>query len=252
MRRVLAGLTALALATGVWADQIATATLRAEFQIGTPATWSTARAGEGYSNKTTFSGQAFANGGADPNAAAPITKLVADDINNVLPGEKLTEFTFSVANLNTVAVSARARIRLYADNAGTPGTYITGWSFNPITFNAGSVGLWYTTLDPNTMPAMPAKFWAGMTFDNASGSTATGVQLNSLGQGIYDPPTVGSSADQFFVTTAPGSFLVSNPAGSLSNFGGAPVGNFGWEFKLTPEPASFVLAGLALLLIRRR
>ena len=72
--------------------------------------------------------------------------------------------------------------------------------------------------------------WAGIAFDNNGGTTgATAAQLDNLAQGIFSPPEVGTSADQYFVTTAAGSFASDNPVGTLANFGGAPPADFGWE-----------------------
>jgi hypothetical protein len=67
----------------------------------------------------------------------------------------------------------------------------------------------------------------------------TAAQLNLMGQGVFDAPTIGSSADVFWITTAAGSFFApNNPVGSLSNLGGNPVANFGWEFSVdAPVPA---------------
>ena len=54
--------------------------------------------------------------------------------------------------------------------------------------------------------------WAGIAFDNNGGATgATAAQLDNLAQGIFSPPDLGTSADQYFVTTAAGSFAVGQP-----------------------------------------
>ncbi len=202
-----------------------------------------------YSNIANFSGQAFSNGGA----AGGITRLVADDITREgSAGEALTEFTFSVSNLNTANVSARARVRFYAaDGAGGgPGTYITGYSFNPITFNAGSVNTYTTGLLVGGA-AMPLHFWAGITFDNV-GTGVSDSLLNGLGQGVFGPPTQGSSLDTAFQTNAAGSFLVSNPAGAAFNFNGQPVANFGWRVSTVPTPGAMALLGVGGLVAGRR
>jgi len=219
----------------------------------------------GYSNITNFTGSAFANGGAAVLSGNGITRLQADDINFAAgaAGQLINRFDFNVANLNTTAVSARARVRFYADNAGAPGTLITGFSFSPISFGANSVGTFFTTLVPASQFTVPAngKMWAGMTFDNNTGATgATIAQLNNLGQGLFNPPTIGSSADVLFLTTAAGSNFVSNPAGGTLNFGGNPVvANTGWAFTITaapvPEPGSVALLigmGVSGLLLRRK
>jgi hypothetical protein len=217
--------------------------------------------GASYSNIDTFTGSAFSNGGAANQAGNSITRMVADDISFALPylaGQSFSQFTFSVTNLNTVAVSARPRVRFWlADGAGGgPGTYYSGigYTFNAISFGANSVGLFTGTIGPGFLQPAPGQtLWAGITFDNNTGATgATIAQLNNLGQGIFNPPAVGSSADAFFQTTAAGSFFgTNNPAGTLTNFGGNPVGNFGWEF-VVPAPGSVALLGLGGLVASRR
>jgi hypothetical protein len=213
-----------------------------------------------YSNTTNFLGFGYSNGGAANQAGDTITSMVADDITAGagLGGLAVNQFGFSVVNFNAAAVSARVRVRFYqGDGAnGGPGTFITGFTFNPITFGAGSVSVFNTALQAAPYFTMPTTtFWAGMTFDDNTGGTgATAAQLNNLGQGIFNPPTVGSSQDVFFQTTAAGSFLQNNPGGGFFFFGGSPVANFGWSFFSSsappgvPEPSPVVLSAAAGLI----
>ncbi|MBA2249970.1 MAG: T9SS type A sorting domain-containing protein [Chitinophagaceae bacterium] len=188
-----------------------------------------------YSNITSFTGQAFINGGAaiDPaNAANTITRLVADSLGFIqTPPYLVSKFVFSVVNFDpTVAISARPRVRFYKNDGagGGPGTLITGVSFNAITFPANSANL-FTAID--TFLITTNAIWAGITFDNNAGVTgATAAQLNELGQLLFDPIDIGTSSDTYFITTANGAFFVSNPIGTENNFGGTPPANFGWEF----------------------
>ncbi len=215
-----------------------------------------ADAGASYSNIDNFTGSVSVNGGA----TSTITRLVADDITsavNGLAGQSFRKVTFSVGNLNAVAVSARVRVRFWlSDGAGgAPGTYYNGagFSFSPITFNANSANLFFFDPGAGAIPQLAAgqTMWAGMTFDNV-GATATTAQLNNLGQLIMNPPVIGTSQDAIFATTNPGSFFgTNNPAGSLSNFGGTPVANLGWEF-VVPAPGSLALIGMGGLLAGRR
>jgi len=224
---------------------------------------SAASPGSTYSNVTNFTGFDYANGGAGPdpaNAANTITTLVADDIHMLGPAT-ITQFTFSVSNDSADQdTSARPRVRFYQTNGagGGPGTNITGFSFNPIAFTHNSIGLFTGTIAPLVLPK---DFWVGITFDNNAGATgALDSDLNLLGQGIFDPPNVGTSQDRAFQTTGPGSFLSNNPPGTTFDFGHSsnasnPVANFGWEFvgTLLPEPASMsVLALGGLMALRRR
>ena len=194
-----------------------------------------------YSDTTTFGGQAFSNGGA--TAATPTTAMVADDITPIagFAGDQVTAFTFSFANLNTTSVTAAPTVNFYLPNpdptSGAPGTLLTSVVFNPITQAAGSVGLFTATSTkgfftlPTTEPNSGVAFWAGISF-----SGATPALLNNLGQGLYNAPTVGSSQDVFFQSSAPAT-TAGNPAGGLFYFGGTPVANFGWSFSVTPPPA---------------
>jgi len=226
--------------------------------IGEATTFDSTRAGNPYyDNTTNFLGSAFANGGAQNQSGNTITRLVADDLGGIHPffvGKQVTQMTFAVANLNSVSVSVRARIRFwFADGAGGgPGTYMNsiGYTFNPFAFGAGVTLLTGTLGTGFTLPA--TQIWAGITFDDNTGTTgATLAQMDNMGVGLFNPPTVGTSADMMFQTTAAGSFFTTNnPAGSLFNFGGAPVANMGWQ--LIPTPGAAALLGLAGIAAGRR
>jgi Secretion system C-terminal sorting domain len=200
-----------------------------------------------YSNVTTYSGSATTNGGSGTTSSNTTTRLIADDINLVgTPPFSIGAMRFSVANLNTVVVSARPRIRFYAADGvgGSPGTYITGFSFNAIAFTASSVTTYSATLSPFSITTN--NIWAAMIYDNGTGATgATIAQMDNLGMGIYTPADVGTSTDNIFRTTAnggTGSFLVSNPVGATLNFAAAPVANLGWEMISSSTVNSIVRA----------
>jgi hypothetical protein len=180
-----------------------------------------------YSNVTTFSGQAFANGGAALQAGNIITTLVADSLGLIgTPPFSVGSFTFSVVNFNTVDVSARPRIRFYANDgpAGSPGTLITGLSFNPITFTASTTQLFDTGPLATPFEVTTQAIWAGITFDDNTGASgATLDQLNNLGQAFFGPIDRGSSTDNIFATDTAGAFLADNPTGTTGNFGGDPL-----------------------------
>lgn len=210
-------------------------------QVKQLRSFTTAGTAVDYSNVTTFLGSTALNGGAANQAGNTITRLTADDITptGTNAGLDVLEFRFSVVNLNTVPITYRPRVRFWFANGagGAPGTYYNvpvsvGFTFNPLTLAAGSASVYFTTLAPGQFTMPGTTFWAGVTFDNNTGATgATAAMLNNLGQGLFNPPTVGSSADQYFHTTAAGSFFTTaNPVGALANFSGNPVANFGWEF----------------------
>ncbi len=217
--------------------------------LGSPAKSRTFLDTVEYSNVTNFLGQGFVNGGTALQGTNLITRIVMDDIlpTGANAGQDVTQIKFSVANLNAVTVSARARVRVWFDNAGVPGAYYTvpsnvGFSFNALAFGPG-VTVVTGSLGPAlfAMPDASAPFWAGITFDNNNGATgATLAQMDLMGQGIFDPADVGFSDDIGFQTTAAGSFFtVANPVGTLFNFAGVPPVNFGWEFtSVTATPTT--------------
>ncbi len=252
MRNLLLAIVFTAVAVApVRADEIFGGDLQVveEFAIGTPGTMEPAVLVSDYSNVSNFLGQGFINGGSALQGTNTITRLVADDLTptGVHAGLSITQFKFSMANFNQTTVSTRPRVRFwFADGAaGAPGTYYNlpaavGFSFNPIAIGPG-VTVVTATLAPGQffMPGVP--FWAGITFDNNNGATgATAAQLDLIGQGIFDPADIGSSGDQFWVSTGAGSlFNLANPAGSLGNLGGAPPASFGWEFTVdAPVPVN--------------
>ncbi|MBL8760050.1 MAG: hypothetical protein JNL50_01990 [Phycisphaerae bacterium] len=265
MKSMISGLIGLAMVAGsASASDILAGDLVAvgHADLGQATTFNTTRAGNPYyDNTTNFLGQGFANGGSQNQSGNTITRLVADDLRGIHPffvGKQVTQMTFAVANFNATAVSCRARIRFWlADGAGGgPGTYYNdttaniGYTFNAFSFGSG------VTLLTGTLGAgfklTTTNLWAGITFDNNVGATgATAAQLDNMGIGLFDPPTIGNSNDTLFQTTGAGSFFTtSNPAGNLINFGGAPVANMGWQ--LIPTPGAAALLGLAGLAAARR
>ena len=212
-------------------------------------------------DNTTFVGSAFINGGAANQSGNTITRMVLDDLTPIpgYAGSPITQITFSVANFNAAVISARPRLRLYnADGAGgAPGTLIAGFTFNPISFGASSAAFFNFVPSGFNLPA--GTFWTGLTFDDNTGATgATLAQLNNLGMALAAPVAIGSSSDALFQTTSAGSFLVNNPAGSLSNFGGSPLANFIFSFTVAPVPESASVAASLLVglvgwtIVRRR
>lgn len=202
-----------------------------------------------YSNVTNYTGTSTVNNGAAIISGNTITRLIADDLSvpagQALP-YNLTGFRFNVANFNTTSVSARPRIRFYLPNGagGGPGTLINAFSFNPISFPAGSIQTFTVNPLPSALTITSQTIWTGITFDNNTGATeATATQMNNLGQGAFNPVNLGSSADRFFRTTSAGSFASDNPAGGFLTLGGNPAANFGWELLSAPSTAAAVEVG---------
>jgi Carboxypeptidase regulatory-like domain len=187
----------------------------------------------------TFSGNVAVNGGQANTPA--ITRLIADDLTLVgTPPFSIGRFDFSMCNLNAAAVSARPRVRFYLDNAGTPGNNITGFSFNPITVAANTCSTFFAAVTPFSVTSN--QIWAGMVYDNST-ATATAVQMDSFGMGLYPVPDIGASADLIYRTTsapaAGASFLVNNPGpGGNISFMAMPLANLGWDFRVVAVVAA--------------
>ena len=215
------------------------------YAFGSPVSNPTFVEAMDYSNITNFLGLGVAQGPSALQGANQITRLIADDLtpNGVNAGASVTRHVFSVANLNQVAVTVRARTRFWFDNGGVPGTYYNvpaavGFTFNPLTFQPG-VTLVNGGLPANSFTMPGTTFWAGVTFDNNNGATgATPAQMDAMGQGVFDPPTIGSSNDVIFITDSAGSFFnISNPAGATNDLGSDPA-NLGHELVVdVPVPA---------------
>ena len=210
-----------------------------------------------YNNTVNGSGSFFLNGGAAEVSYTTITRLVADDITPApgYAGQPIASVSFSVFNNNTWTVAARPRVRLYAANgaAGGPGTYLAGFSLiDPMTFDPGlsvvqfSPGQYY----PGGVNVPSGTFWIGVTFDDMwHNLSTTADELNQLGMALCSSPTIGSSSDTFFETSAPGSYVSNNPLGVLGDLGGSPAANFYFGFTVAevPEPSSLALWCLGVL-----
>lgn len=216
-----------------------------------------AHAGLAYDNTTSFSGFAAVAGGTTSVSGVLTTNMILDELtlDPTAAGQTLGVIKFTTANLNTSAVTARMRLRFFLQDGagGAPGTALGGFSFAATSIASG-VTLWTADVTANNFLLPSNKIWAGVFFDNSGAANTTAAQLDNMGQGLYNPPTVGSSADKDFVTSTPSSFLANNPAGTARNspFSANPVANYGWQINTVPEPASIVALGLGLAAFTRR
>lgn len=240
---------------------IESATLVARFDLGESYYAFEPSIATPYSNISRSSGQGIVNGGATAGVA-PITRVVMDDITPMAGygGQDVTRMYFSVVNFGADTIWARIRLRWWnADGQnGDPGTYYStpaavGFTLTAQPIFAG-INLFYFDLAPKTMSMPTSTMWFGTTFDNNANTTgATPSDLNLLGVALFDPPTLGSSSDTLFRTTAPGSYFgLNNPAGSRIDFGGNPRANIYYRLEAVPEPASLLALGLGVALLGRR
>jgi hypothetical protein len=210
-----------------------------------------------YDNTAHFQGFNLISNPAATQGSNIITGVLADDITFApgSAGQTVTAITVGAGNQNGTAVTVRPFLRFWLPDGanGGPGTYFSP-NGTPLDLDLGPRTLGTTTnllridLGANSFQ-IPAseKLWVGLGFDNANGTTgATLGQMNNLGYNLYNPPTVGSSADTMFLTGGQGSWLgINNPPGSTFGPGGNPVYNAGYKFEVVPEPTGALVVGLA-------
>lgn len=204
-----------------------------------------------YSNVTNYGGIGFWSSSTQSSGGNIISAFAADDVFFANAGAfQISELRFSVFNFNAENVTARPILRFFDNNgtSGGPGTYLGGFELAAATFTGGGA----TSLFSVDLSGGPAIFtdgslWAGIAFDNNFGATgATAVQLENLGQGLFSPPTVGSSTDRFFVSNELGNFTGNHPDGGFLDFSGFIPADFGWQFSTfnpVPEPSAMLLVG---------
>jgi hypothetical protein len=209
-----------------------------------------------YDNTTNFTGFVFTQNPSANVGGNQVTFCDFDDINftaGFANGQwSVHDIIWSTFNGSAGPVNARMGLVFYDDNGGggAPGTRIGSILFNAAAIPAGGQAWIFTLTNPLAFPVLPngGSFWAGLYFDDNFGATgATVAQMNSLGQFLYDPPTVGTSADVGWEPTAQGDPGVNNPTGGFFNFGGPPaVANNFFQFTVQtiPEPTTWALLGI--------
>jgi hypothetical protein len=252
---LMSGLTAASVHAGVIAptyDVTGAPTLEQTWTIGQSSPNGIRPAvvtpGAAYSDDTTFSGSAVYAG---TNGTTKFTSLLADDITTSAASSfTLGQFTFGIANGAAVAQTISPYVRFFAADGtgGTPGTYLGGINFNGISVAADNVaGFNYNA--SSLAITLPTSFWA-CEFYSTTGSLANAAKV---GDGTFNPPDIGTSADEDFmsstVSTSSSSFVSNSPAGTVnvSPYAGSPVANFEWEFNAAapvPEPTSLSLCAI--------
>jgi hypothetical protein len=198
------------------------------------------------------------------------TGYILDRLTTINPGALIGSISFSVVNEGATSVDAGFVLAVYdTDGAGgAPGTRLYTAGGGVRTYAPGERIITGNYPIPIAIPAS-GDLWIGLYFDNFdralnTNTSATIRELNELGLGIYNAPTIGSSADNFFVNSSgantSGFLAASNPSGTITSLGGTPVSNIGFRLGLAaataPEPSSLLLGALGLftagIISRRR
>lgn len=157
--------------------------------------------------------------------------------NVTLAGTERYVSRFEVGVYSSLAGSADMRIRFYT---GTPfanpvAIYDSGW-YNQMAFIAGQQTFGFAI--PNAL--VPTNFTWTVQYANVVGMTSVGPRL-------ANPPTIGSSANNFWQNNPPWTNYWFGSTGPVSNF----MARINAE--AVPEPATLAVLGIgALALLRRR
>lgn len=199
-----------------------------------------------YSNITTFQG-GFSFGGtlaAQPQptgGTGVLTAMSCDDLS-LNPGNPngsytLNEVSFSIANSDTADLDVGPTLVFY--DQGT-GAFVDAVAFSLVRVPAQTVSLLtadLSTLSPAITFALDANgeanIWMCQIYDDANataldgnGAHVTVAQYDNLGAGLCDPPTVGSSPDNLYISDTPIASYATLPPGIQGNFGGTPPANY--------------------------
>jgi hypothetical protein len=163
-------------------------------------------------------------------------EICGDEVN--LAGADRSVDSIDIVLYANTSLTADTTIRLYANDGpgGAPGTVLWADTLSQVSYSgptAVSAPVMPYTAVPNTLT------WA-VEFNNRSAA-------GGLGPVMYDPPTVGSSLNDFWLDDGTG--------WALYWFGGDPVANFGARITAVPEPTTLsllCLGGVGFLIRRRR
>lgn len=194
---------------------------------------------------------ALAWGAADARADVVVYSNLATDqgrvVSSALPvwddltivgGGRLSEVTFRASNLGAAprGFTAFIEVRTFNEGAGSPGgVFLGGISVDR------SASQFAAGLTPLITLSSLESLEIDLPADSRIGVGIIFHQTN-WGMAAYDPPTVGSSADAYWLGFNPSPI---NPA----EF----VANFAWELAVVPEPAggAAMLLGCAWVMRRR-
>lgn len=194
---------------------------------------------------------------AGPDARLPgvsFTGMFADDVTPAVggPGWIIDKVQYEVENTSSVNVRAATGISFWdaSGTGGGPGTLLFAGAGATLDLTPGFNSLLIFPAAP--MPSGP--FWVGFNFTNLDDTTVAPALLNSLRLGVRfapNSPSAGSTNPGGFYTTGAGLFDGNDPAGLIT----PNVNNLSMLIEATapiPEPATWGLAGMALVAIAIR
>jgi len=172
-----------------------------------------------YDNTTNFSGYFYNQGDGD----------IAGDEVNLAGNDRCVNHVDIQMGADTSLV-ADTTFRIYANDAGgAPGTLLYEQALGQVAYG-GSTTL---SIDLLANVEVPSPLTWTIELNNRT------VPTGHVGPRVCDPPTVGSSLDDFWMDQGSGF--------ALYWFGGSPVANFGARITAVPEPATMGLFGLGAL-----
>ena len=209
------------------AEQVKGYAVRAQHQLASPGTVV-------YSN--------ISNGPTGGYSQAyPPASEIGDELL-MTAGGILDSVDFSVYNGASSAgpLQTADLILNFYNQVGVSFVWAGGLTFNGVDFGVGGLPAGYfSTFSLSNISAVSTitltnDVLATLTISNLGGGA------NRVGQVLMNPPTVGSSTDDFYKD------------GLWYWFGGNPVANFYWQIDVVPEPATLSLLALGGLAMMRR
>jgi len=182
--------------------------------------------------------------GATGAFAQPVGTEIGDELSLAAGPRWLDSIGFSVYNSSaSTATLTRVDMTVKFYQTWAASNLLGSVAFNDVTMSLAPG--YYTIMRATGLYAAGIRVQlseiplVSLTLSDAQPTTVT-----SLGQVLYNPPSIGASTDDFWI---------GPPPGSWAWFSGSPVANFQWEIDtVTPEPSALLLLGLAGLLARRR
>jgi hypothetical protein len=222
---------------------------------GSGATSRVVAPGAIYSNVTNFLHYGVTVSGVSGPGNDDFTPMTADDLT-LAGGGAVSEVNVYMFNDNSGTVTANVDMTFYANDgtSGLAGTVLGAFQLPGVSIQGGDVvSELGVAFSPGQLTLSGGTIWAGLAYDNANQPNTSDAELTLLGDGLFNPPDVGSSTDEVeLMASGQAPYTSNDPSGGTTNFGGNPVANVGWEIVVTPEPGCLGVILFGLALMRRR